>query len=378
MTGLIHGVAWLALAVWAGLLFARGGFWRVRPGVPRYRLPTAPARIAIVIPARDEAASVGQTIRSLARQDYAGPLHIFLVDDHSSDGTGDIARAAAGSDRLTVIESAAIPEGWTGKLWAVFQGIEAAGAWHPEYVLLTDADIVHAPANLSRLTALADARGYSLVSLMVKLHCRTFAEKLLIPSFVFFFFMLYPPAWTSDPHKRTAGAAGGCMLIRREALERAGGIAAIRGELIDDCALARAIKRSRGRVWLAPSDDTFSVREYAGLGEIGRMISRTAFTQLNHSVWMLAGTVAAMMVTYVVPVLLVGTVPGALAWLAMMVAYLPTLRYYGRSPLWAPLLPGIALFYTGATVHSAVQYWLGRGGAWKGRVHAAKGGDASH
>ncbi|HZT29676.1 MAG TPA: glycosyltransferase [Bryobacteraceae bacterium] len=324
-----------------------------------------------MIPARDEAATIGVAIASLAGQDYPGPFHIFLVDDHSSDGTAEAARAAAGPDRLTVLVAPPLPPGWSGKLWALARGVAEATPRNPAYLLFTDADIVHAPGSLSRLVAHALAGGFHLVSLMVRLHCRSFVEKALIPAFVFFFFLLYPPAWTADPRKRTAGAAGGCLLIRRDALERMGGIAAIRGEWIDDCALAARVKQRGGRLWLGLGADTYSLRAYAGFAAIGSMISRTAFTQLRYSPWLLAGTVAGMLVTYVLPPLAVATAAGAAAWLLMMLAYTPTLRYYGRSLLWAPCLPLVSLFYTAATLHSAVEHRRGRGGAWKGRVRGS-------
>ena len=246
------------------------------------------------------------------------------------------------------------------------QGIEKAGG--ADYLLLTDADIVHAPENLARLVGRAERGGFDLVSYMATLHCETRAERALIPAFVFFFFLLYPPRWGT-------GAAGGCMLIRRAALERIGGIAAIRGELIDDCALAAAVRRTGGRVWLGLSRDTLSIRPYETFAEIGRMISRSAFTQLRHSAWLLAGTVAGLLFTYVLPPVLAigGSWWGAAAWGMMSVAYFPALRFYRRSPLWAPLLPLVAVFYMGATVNSAVEYWRGRGGVWKGRVQDRRG-----
>ena len=331
---------------------------------------TGPRRsVTAIIPARNEAAVVAQSIHSLTEQSYAGPFRIVLVDDDSSDGTAGIARNADASGRLTVVRAAPLPPGWTGKLWALSQGVAHAGA--PDYLLLTDADIVHPPQNLAGLVSRAE-RGYDLVSYMAKLKCDSPAERALIPAFVFFFFQLYPPAWIRNPRRKTAGAAGGCILIRREMLERIGGIAAIRGELIDDCALARAVKRAGGRVWLGLSEGTRSIRDYATFGEIGRMISRTAFTQLRYSALLLAGTVFGLAFTYLLPVALTlaGQPLGALAWLLMEICYWPALRFYGRSPLWAPLLPLVAAFYMACTVHSAVQYWRGAGGLWKGRVQA--------
>lgn len=356
--------------IWIYLLLFRGRFWLMRGEDSRPAQAMSQSHtVTAVIPARDEAAAVAESIGSLAAQRYAGAFHIVLVDDDSGDGTANAAREADGSGRLTALRGAPLPSGWTGKLWAVSQGIERAGS--PDYLLLTDADIVHPPENVADLVGRAEA-GYDLVSYMVKLKCRSAAERALIPAFVFFFFLLYPPAWIRDRRRKTAGAAGGCMLIRREMLERAGGMAAIRGELIDDCALARAVKRAGGRVWLGLSERTRSTREYATFGEMGRMISRTAFTQLGYSTGLLAGTVLGLAFVYLLPVALAleGQPLGAAAWLLMSIGYWPAVRFYRRSPLWAPLLPLIAAFYMGCTVHSAVQYWRGKGGQWKGRAQA--------
>ncbi|MGA8152016.1 MAG: glycosyltransferase [Terriglobales bacterium] len=367
----------VSLLTWIYLILARGGFWRMRPGPELSGGQASPARrIAIIVPARDEAAAVAQAVRSLVRQAYPGPIHIFLVDDHSSDGTAEIARQAAreagNSDRLSVVEAQPLPRGWTGKLWALSQGLQAAAHFDAEYYLLTDADVVHEPENLRSLVLRAEGGDFDLVSLMVKLHCESLAERVLIPAFVFFFFKLYPPAWVARPDRRTAAAAGGCMLVRRAALERIGGIAVIRDHLIDDCALARAVK-SGGRVWLGPTASAWSLRRYQSWTEIGRMIARTAFTQLRHSTLLLFMAVAGMAITYLAPpaLLLCGPLAatlGAAAWLLQSIAYWPTLRFYGLSPLWAPLLPLASLFYLGTTILSAVQYWRGYGGLWKGRV----------
>ena len=338
-------------------------------------------KIAIVVPARNEAATVARAVQSLLQQDYAGPTHVFLVDDHGSDGTAEVASRAAdevgASDRLSVIRAQALPLGWTGKLWAVSQGLQAAADFNADYVLLTDADVVHEPGNLAGLVLRAERGDFDLVSLMVKLHCQSFAERFLIPAFVFFFFKLYPPAWVARADRRTAAAAGGCMLVRASALVRIGGIAAIRDQIIDDCALARVVKSIGGRVWLGPTSSASSLRAYKGWSEISHMISRTAFTQLRHSTLLLFAVIAGMLLTYLVPPILLfsltlsGRWPaalGAAAWLLQSIAYWPTLRWYRISSLWAPLLPLAALFYLGATVSSAVEYWRGRGGLWKGRV----------
>ena len=360
----------LSLAIWLYLFLARGGFWRMRPDACS-GAPGAPApSVTAVVPARNEADVVGHSVASLAAQRYAGEFHIILVDDASDDGTAAIARQSAPG--LLVISAPPLPPGWTGKMWAVAEGVRTATS---DYLLLTDADIVHPPEHVAALVARAQEGGYDLVSYMVRLHCRSLAEQALIPAFVFFFFLLYPPAWIRDPCRRTAGAAGGCILIRRAALERIGGIARIAGELIDDCALARAVKDSGGRVWLGLSDTAVSLREYRTFGEIGRMISRSAYTQLGHSPLVLAGTVAGLAVTYLAPPLLTLLAPrgaasgmGAMAWLLMTATYWPSVRYTTRHWFWAPLLPLIALFYMSATIHSAVAHWRGRGGMWKGRA----------
>jgi hopene-associated glycosyltransferase HpnB len=375
---LLQLAAAATLAIWVYLLFFRGGFWREfrRPAQPPMPMRKA-LRIVAIVPARDEAEFAGSAIASLAAQRPPGYFHIILVDDHSSDATAAVAQAAAPRDLLTVIRAAPLPAGWTGKLWAVAEGVRHAAGHHPDYLLLTDADIVHPPDNLASLAARAESGNYDLVSHMATLACHTPAERALVPAFVFFFFLLYPPAWIRSARHSTAGAAGGCILIRYRALEGIGGVAAIRGQLIDDCALAGAVKRHGGRVWLGLSEDTRSIRPYRTFGEMGRMISRSAFTQLHHSTLLLAGTVAGLMLLYLAPPLITLFAPqpaagvAALAWLLMSVCYLPALRFYRRRWFGAPLLPLVAVFYLGATVHSAISYWRGAGGRWKGRLQDA-------
>jgi hopene-associated glycosyltransferase HpnB len=369
----------LSTCVWFYLLTARGRFWRMTCAATDLKQPYPPAPdVAVVVPARNEADVIGRSIHSLLEQDYAGRLKIFVVDDHSSDGTASVARktAAHEDERLTVISAMPLPPGWTGKMWALAQGVEQAAKFHPAYFLFTDADIVHAPDSITSLVERAEASKLDLVSMMALLRCSSLAERALIPAFVFFFFMLYPPEWVSNPKYGTAAAAGGDILVRADALTRIGGIAAIRNELIDDCALARKIKQN-GRVWLGLTPNTCSIRGYQTFGSVGRMISRTAFYQLRHSVWLLFATILGLAITYLAPAILAffggwATLWGGVAWLLMSIAFWPTLRFYSRSPLWAPLLPLIALFYIGATIHSAVRYWLGRGGEWKGRAQDAK------
>lgn len=388
MNAVLFAVSVVSLVIWVVLLFARGGFWRTRPPafLPAGQLEALtewPAVVAIV-PARNEADVIGQAIGTLLVQEYAGDFHVIVVDDHSTDGTADAARAAALAlgrpERLTVIEAAALPAGWSGKVWAQSQGIAAVKSLGlaAQYLLLTDADIGHPPEAVSQLVARATAEGRDLVSLMVRLRCDSFWEKALIPAFVFFFAKLYPFAWVNDPRNKTAAAAGGCMLVRRDALEEAGGIESIRAELIDDCSLAARIKhRGGGRhpIRLDVAARSVSLRPYDSPREIWNMIARTAFTQLRYSPWLLAGTLVGMALIYLAPpvIALVRGAPGWpawLAWAAMCCAYAPMLRYYGRSPYWAPALPLVALFYVGATLASAVRYWRGKGGQWKARVQA--------
>jgi hopene-associated glycosyltransferase HpnB len=370
----------LTLLIWLYLFFLHGQFWRISRIIasPPHTAQT-PMRIAVVIPARDEADVVDRCITSLLQQNGNHFIHIFLVDDASSDATAQVARqaaqAAARPDDLTVIPGRPLAAGWSGKLWAVQQGVEQALGLNPDFLLLTDADIAHGPDGVATLAAIAASGPFDLVSFMVKLYCRTFAERALIPAFVFFFFKIYPPAWIANPRFKMAGAAGGSILIRPAALQRAGGIAAIRRELIDDCALARRVKESGGRIWLGLSAETRSIRSYGSFSEIGRMISRGAFNQLRHSAFMLALALAGLTITYLLPPFLaifshrlIPSLLGAAAWLLMAACLLPTVRFYRLSPLWVLALPLIAVFYMGASIHSALRFWSGRGGQWKGRI----------
>ncbi len=376
-------VAAVPLLIWSYLLFGRGGFWRVskhlRPGgLP----PTYGKRVVAVIPARNEAEAIGRAVTSLLRQHIEPALQIVMVDDASSDGTAGVARAAAeklnAQERLIVLTGQPLEPDWTGKLWALAQGASFAETFAPDYLLFTDADIVHATTSVTGLVAMAEAYQCDLTSCMVRLANQTFAEDAMIPAFVFFFLMLYPPAWIANPKAKTAGAAGGCILIRPEALRRIGGIGAIAGEVIDDCALARAVKHSGGRIWMGLTAETHSIRSYGSFGEIEQMISRTAFNQLRHSVVLLVATVFGLLITYVLPIVLLFSgrgIPmllGAGAWLLMSIAYAPIVRFYGLSFLWSFGLPPIAVFYLGATIHSAVNYWRGKGGEWKGRPQDVK------
>ena len=385
MQVVLFGLSCISLLIWCVLLFARGGFWRARPAAPLASAPReAWPAVAAVVPARNEADVIAQAVGTLLAQEYPGPFHVIVVDDHSTDGTADAARAAALAlqcpERLTVLGAKPLPPGWSGKVWAQSQGIEAVRTLGlpADFLLLTDADIGHPTDAVMQLVARADAEKRDLVSLMVRLRCDSFWEKALIPAFVFFFAKLYPFSWVNNPRNKTAAAAGGCMLVRRTALEEAGGIESIRAELIDDCSLAARIKhRGEGRhpIRLDVAARSVSLRPYDNWREIWNMIARTAFTQLHYSGWLLAGTLAGMAIIYLIPpvaALELGPrgLPAWLAWAAMCCSYAPMLRYYGRSPLWAPFLPLVALFYVGATFASAVRYWRGKGGQWKARVQA--------
>ncbi len=392
------GLALLSLLIWLFLLRFWGGFWRCQPVLEQgQRSPLiAPfPRICAVVPARNEAELLPVTLRSLLLQDYPGSLQVILVDDHSTDGTAQVARetalAANRSEALTLLAAEPLPPGWSGKLWAMQQGIQSAQAQQPDYLLLTDADIEHDPANLRSLVEQATQAGLDLASVMVRLRCQSLWEKWLIPAFVFFFQKLYPFAWVNHPRRPIAGAAGGCILIRRTALERMGGLTTIRAALIDDCALATAIKlggspshqnQPFAPIWLGLSDRTRSLRPYDTLATIWEMVARTAYTQLHYSPVWLVGTLVGMTLVYLLPPLaaLVGLLTGDL-WLAMTgsagyglmtIAYWPTLRFYRNHPVYSVCLPAIALLYTLMTLDSARRYWLGKGGAWKGRVYSSE------
>ena len=363
----------LALAIWLVLLFGRGGFWLCRERDDDALLePSHWPAVTAVIPARNEADGIALAVQSLIAQDYPGTFHIIVVDDQSDDGTAAVVRAL-GSDRVEVVDGAPHPTGWTGKLFAVHQGVERAGT-SPGFLWLTDADISHAPDNLRQLVMRATAGRYALVSLMARLKCESFAERMLIPAFVFFFAMLYPFGWVNNPRSKTAAAAGGCMLVARQALERAGGIAAIRSEIIDDCALGRRLK-DQGPIWLGLTDRAVSLRPYPRIADIRAMVARSAYAQLGYAPAVLAGTILGMVLLYIVPLAGLGfgglsAVFGALTWAAMTVCFQPILHFYRRSPFWGLALPLIGVFYAAFTLDSAVQHWRGRGGMWKGRAQA--------
>jgi hopene-associated glycosyltransferase HpnB len=374
-------IACLVLAVWVYLLAFHGVFWlmRERDDVdepdPRRAWPSVTA----VIPARDEAKLLSQSLGSLLAQDYPGRFSIVLVDDQSSDGTAAVARslAAAAKFNVAVVPGQALPFGWTGKVWAMQQGIAytEAGSDQPDYLLFTDADIAYASDAVRRLVARAKERDLVLTSIMAKLNCESLAERALIPAFVFFFQMLYPFHWVNRSAASTAAAAGGCMLVDRRALERAGGIVKVRNALIDDCALA-ALLKTQGPLWLGLSNRVWSLRAYPRFGDIRSMVARSAYAQLRYSPFLLIATILAMIFAYLAPPFFAvfGNFPANLlafaVWALMALAYLPILQFYRISPLWAVALPVIAAAYAAFTLDSAYQHWRGRGGLWKGRSQA--------
>jgi hopene-associated glycosyltransferase HpnB len=364
----------LALVIWCGLILFHGRYWQSGPILPPVAEGLTLPPVDIVVPARDEAPSIAAAIGSLTRQ--AMPeVRVILVDDGSTDGTAALAAAAAAGapHPLTIVPGAPKPPGWSGKLWAVSQGLAVTTA---DLVLLTDADITHEPDHLARLVARAEAEDLDLVSEMVLLHCESLAERALVPAFVYFFQLLYPFAQVADPRRRMAGAAGGTVLVRRRALDRIGGIAAVRGALIDDVALGRAVKHSGGRIWLGHTNRARSIRLYPEFRDIWAMIARTAYVQLGFSPVKLAGTVLGMLLVWLLPPAAaifghgLARWFGLAAWVLMAGSFLPSMRRYRLSPVWSLFLPLIALFYMAATVGSALNHMRGRSVMWKNRVYA--------
>ncbi len=393
----------LSLAIWLFLILVWGNFWRCDQRLDEATEPQPldnyPA-IGIVIPARDEADVIEQSLGSLLGQHYPGSIEIVLVDDQSSDGTGAIAQDLGESvtqeaepdtptRSLAVLSGKPLAEGWTGKLWALKQGIallqqqplqQADATTTPKYILLTDADIAHGSRSLERLVAKAETEHLDLTSLMVQLRCESDWERRLIPAFIFFFQKLYPFPWVNQPRNPMAAAAGGCILIRSDRLTAIGGIDCVRDALIDDCSLGAAVKRDGGKLWLGLSQETISLRPYPNLETIWTMVARTAYTQLYYSPLLLVGTIFGMGLVYLMaPVaLVVGLILGnwlvaglaGLTWLLMAIAYAPTLKLYGQ-PVWKGLgLPAIATLYSLMTLDSARRHWQGKGGQWKGRSYA--------
>jgi len=371
-------LAVICLIVWIYLICARGQFWRarVRDTSVSARPEHWPA-VAVVVPARNESDVITANLQSLLRQDYAGALRLIVVDDDSNDGTAAAAMRAGETrtDRpMTIVTSSGPPAGWTGKLWALKQGIATAEQSRPDYLLLTDADIVHAPDTLSWLVAHSIAGGNVLTSLMAKLRCDSLAERSHVPAFVYFFQMLFPFSWVNQAHSGVAAAAGGCMLVRTEALARAGGIDKIRNALIDDCSLAATLKVI-GPIWVGLTDRVRSIRPYNTLTDVSQMISRSAYAQLGYSPLLLTAALAGMALTFLLPpalaIFATGLTQylGIAAWLAMTTSFLPMLRFYRLAPVWSVTLPAIAFLYLSYTINSAYRHLRRSGGRWKGRVH---------
>jgi hopene-associated glycosyltransferase HpnB len=413
-------IASISLAIWLYLALARGNFWSFRPfdgDEATHPAPSTWPDVTAVIPARNEAETIARTIASLSQQNYPSKLSIVVVDDHSEDATAKLAQESAQSNRtnataareVTILSAPPLQPGWTGKLSALNAGVLfatregaasavprsdavnealAPAASAPTYLWFTDADIVHAPDTLTRLVARAERNNLDLTSLMVLLRAQTLPERFLIPPFLFFFLMLYPPKKIANPKSQTAGAAGGCILIRRTALDRIGGLTAIRREVIDDCALARAVKNPaaarstfaskipRPKIWMGLTRMSRSLRAYTTFAEIRDMIARTAFTQLHYSALLLIGTLLGLAITYLAPIALLFThdtatrVMALATWLLMSLLFLPTVRFYRISTHWTAILPLAATFYAAATALSALHYWTNRGARWKGRSQA--------
>lgn len=390
MENALFALTAVSTIIWVGLLLLWGQFWRADQRLETDRLdqPPLPARwpsVAVVIPARNEADLIATAVRSHLTRTYPGPFSVLLIDDKSTDQTAQIAAQTAKelnkTNLLTILSGVALPPGWSGKLWAIEQGFAylKQQTHPPDYVLFTDSDIEHSANNLQQLVTKATAERLDLVSLMVQLRTQSFWEKLLIPAFIFFFQLLYPFPWVNDSNKKTAAAAGGCVLLRFDALVRINGLQSIRQALIDDCALGAAIK-ANGPIWLGLSSEVKSLRPYPNLHSLWQMVARSAYTQLNYSPLLLVGTVVGMALVYWGPPLgfLAGVIAGngviallgLTGWLLMAVAYWPTLHLY-ESPAWmAFALPAIALLYTLMTIDSARQYWVGSGSEWKGRTYA--------
>lgn len=379
---MIDTIALISLAIWLYLMFGRGGFWLASERDDwTVAEPGAWPRVTIVVPARNEANYIGESISALLRQDYPGRWDLILVDDDSGDGTGEMARRTAvrlqEGHRLQVVRGRALPGGWTGKLWALKQGIDLALQRTPaaDYILLVDADIVCDADVVRRLVARAEQKNLVLTSLMAKLRCENFTERSQIPAFIYFFQMLYPFAWSNRTDRTTAAAAGGCLLLRADAFRNAGGIEAVRNALIDDCATAKLMK-GQGRTWVGLTERVRSIRTYSGF-DVGRMVSRSAYTQLRHSVALLFGVIVVMAVTFLAPPLLalfadeLAAWIGAATWILLAALFQPTLRLYRLSPLWGFALPAIAFAYMLFTIYSGLQFARGRGGLWKGLVQAA-------
>lgn len=372
---------------WLVLLVFRHGFWLCDQKLPAAPPPDYWPRVAALVPARNEEANVARCLRALAGQDYAGSLLVVLINDASTDGTAEVARQIAREHRghmVRAIDAPPLEAGWAGKLWALNHGIGSLppGAAAPEYLWFTDADVVHPPQTLRKLVAHAKNGDYALVSLMVRLPCESFWERLLVPAFIFFFQMLYPFRAVNTRNSPVAGAAGGCMLLERGAFEDAGGLDAVKDRLIDDCALAGMIKRAGHAIWLGLADASHSLRRYDTLADFWQMVTRSAFVQLRHSAVLLVIGVAGLFVTFLAaPLIALGfplhgnaaaSLVAVTVWGVMAFAYAPCQRYHGLRPISGLVLPAAAALYLTATVHSAIKHWCGFGPDWKNRTYHPK------
>jgi hopene-associated glycosyltransferase HpnB len=377
-------IAIACLFLWLSLLLFWGQFWLGVQLSPSQKTLESYPCVCVVIPARDEAEVIANSLESVLQQNYAGNLAVILVDDNSSDDTAKIAQKTANNlekiTQLHLISGQALPPGWKGKLWALEQGINyAKQVIKPDYILLTDADICHHNSNLTELITKAETEQLDLVSLMVLLRCQSFWEKLLIPAFVFFFQKLYPFKLVNNPHSFVAAAAGGCILIRANTLEKIGGVASLKNALIDDCTLAKKVKENQGKIWLGLTQNTISLRPYDSLKSIWDMVARTAFYQLNYSWLLLIGTILGLVFVYLIPLMAIiwgiinqditVTIIGLITYCLITVAYFPTIKLYQIFPLWSCLLSAIAFFYGLMTIDSALKHLQGQGGSWKGRVY---------
>ncbi len=398
-------IALLVLLAWLYLAFAHGRFWEATIPEPAPEPSKWPSVVAVV-PARNEAETIQETVRGILGQDYPGTLSLVVVDDHSEDNTGHLAFLASQqiskADRITILKGQPLADGWVGKVWAMHQGWEEASKVAPDFIWFTDADIAHEPHALRGLVARAVDEDRGLTSTMVELRCEDFWEKALVPAFVYFFKLLYPFRWVNDPHKKTAGAAGGSMLARQSVLEKIKGPAAIKGALIDDCAFAKAIQNTGGTLSLNLTCDSYSLRGYPRASDAWNTIARTAYTQLGYNPWALAGSVVGLALLFIFPSLLIGCylaafviiadahwalginveLPtfGKLLWFSLplvisvitnciiALSFRPVVRFYGLRLRWAFILPIITIFYLGATLDSARRYHRGSGGRWKGRT----------
>ncbi len=374
---------------WVILVFFRNGFWRCDQRLASaLKPPTIWPSVVALVPARNEEDSIAACLQSLAAQSYDGKFSVVIVNDNSTDRTSSVARRAARDagvkPQIWIIDAPPLETGWAGKLWALQHGIAAlpSGVDAPDYLWLTDADVLHSADALTKLVAKAEQDGLAMVSLMVRLACESFWERLLVPAFIFFFQMLYPFRAVNSENSKVAGAAGGCILLKRAALEEAGGLAAMKDRLIDDCALARIIKQNGSPIWLGLAEHSRSLRRYIELSEFWHMVARSAFVQLRHSTFLLALSVAGMVVSFIAAPLIVVSYPlhGGLAaavlasasWFAMTLCILPCLQYHKLNAAYATLLPVAAVLYLGMTLHSAFRYWFGTGSDWKSRTYAPK------